>query len=171
MLRSTPPDPGETLTARAVGGDAAEVGVLDTRAGFKPLDLLFGPATSPSVQLFRYTLVGGTAFVVDFSALTALVSIAGLHYLAAAAIAFLGGLLTNYALSVMWVFPERRVKSPLAEFGIFAGIGVLGLGINELTMWLLTSLAGLDYRASKLAAAVVVYVWNFTARKRALFEG
>ena len=134
------------------------------------LDSLFRNKTNSTlVQLFRYTLFGGGAFLVDFGALFALTEGAGLHYLVSAAIAFCLGLLTNYGLSVIWVFPRRRLRSRWAEFGVFGLIGLIGLGFNELIMWGLTEKVGFHYLLSKIASAVCVYLWNFFARKVTLF--
>src|SRR5579884_2028883 len=102
----------------------------------KLASLVVGETDRAAVQLFRYALVGGLAFVVDFGTLFVLKEYAGLPYLWAAAVSFLFGLSTNYALSVTWVFDKRAVKNRQVEFVIFALLGVLGLGLNELTMFL-----------------------------------
>jgi len=141
---------------------------MDLRATFR---LLFrDPTDHTLVQLFRYTFVGGIAFVVDFGALFAFTEFAGVHYLGSAALAFVLGLTTNYMLSLLWVFRHRRLKNPTAEFLVFAGIGVVGLGLNEAIMWALTELAGVHYLGSKLASTFLVYLWNFFARKYTLFQ-
>lgn len=135
------------------------------------LDALFRDKTdSTLVQLIRYTFVGGIAFLVDFGTLYALTEGAGLHYLVSAALSFGLGLLTNYGLSVAWVFQRRRLRSRWAEFGVFGLIGLVGLGFNEVTIWLLTEKLGLHYLMSKIASTVCVYLWNFFARKFALFS-
>jgi putative flippase GtrA len=135
------------------------------------LEALFRNQTdSTLVQLFRYTFVGGLAFLVDFGALYALTEGAGLHYLVSAALSFGLGLLTNYGLSVAWVFPRRRLRSRWAEFGLFGLIGLVGLGFNEVAIWLLTEKLGLHYLMSKIASTGGVYLWNFFARKLALFS-
>jgi putative flippase GtrA len=137
----------------------------------KRLDaLLRGSTDDTAIQLMRYTVVGGLAFAVDFGTLFVLTEAAGLHYLVSAALAFLLGLSTNYALSVTWVFPRRRLRSRWVEFGIFGAIGLVGLGMNEFVMWVLTDKLGVHYLGSKAASAVVVYLWNFFARKHTLFN-
>jgi putative flippase GtrA len=120
------------------------------------------------VQLFRYTLVGGLAFLVDFGSLAALKELVGLPSLVAASLAFLLGLTTNYLLCLAWVFKQRKLSSPVAEFLIFAGVGVVGLGINAGVIWALEGPIGLYY--SKLVSTVVVYLWNFFARRLTLFR-
>jgi putative flippase GtrA len=132
--------------------------------------LFVGPIDSTLQQVFRYTLVGGLAFLVDYGSLLLLKEIAGVHYLWAAAIAFTFGVVTNYCLSIKWVFDKRTIHSQKIEFLIFAILGILGLGINELVMFALTSGAGLHYLGSKLISTVVTFGWNFISRKILLFS-
>lgn len=122
------------------------------------------------VQLFRYTFVGGTAFLLDFTALFLLTRYLGIHYLISAGLAFTLGLVTNYVLSVTWVFSIHRLDSRVAEFGVFALIGFVGLAMNEMFMWLFTEKVGLHYLVSKIASTFFVYLWNFFARRFLLFQ-
>lgn len=121
-------------------------------------------------QLFRYTFVGGFAFIVDFSALYVFTEFLHVHYLISAAIGFILGLLVNYALSIIWVFNKRTVKSRLAEATLFAVIGLIGLGLNELFIWFFTEQSHLHYQVSKVISTAIIYFWNFFARKLALFK-
>jgi putative flippase GtrA len=133
-------------------------------------DLLFRRETdSTLIQLFRYLWVAGVAFVVDFSTLFLLTHFAGLHYLASAAIAFLLGLVTNYTLSIRWVFNRRARSDKRAEFVVFALVGAAGLGLNELFLWIFTDLASLHYLISKLISTGLVFFFNFFVRKALLF--
>ncbi|HOI08510.1 MAG TPA: GtrA family protein [Deltaproteobacteria bacterium] len=132
--------------------------------------LLVGKTDSTLVQLFRYTFVGGFAFLVDFCSLFALTEFAHLHYLVSAAVAFLFGLATNYALSIVWVFNKRSMGSAWFEFLVFSSIGVIGLGLNELLIWFFTARIGFHYLVSKIVSTVAVYCWNFFARKYTLFS-
>ncbi|HNY15391.1 MAG TPA: GtrA family protein [Bacteroidales bacterium] len=121
-------------------------------------------------QLIRYTFVGGFAFIVDFGTLFLLTEYLYLHYLVSAAIAFILGLVTNYFLSIGWVFTRHTVSDKRIEFIVFALIGLVGLGLNELFLWLFTDLAGMYYLISKILTAVLVYLWNFFVRKLILFN-
>lgn len=122
------------------------------------------------IQLFRYTLVGGLAFIVDFGLLFVFTDIFGIYYLISAALAFLSGLTTNYILSIVWVFNKRRLRNRSVEFGIFGLIGIVGLGFNELFIWFFTEQVHLHYLMSKIIATGVVYIWNFSVRKFMLFR-
>jgi len=122
------------------------------------------------VQFFRYFWVGGVAAIADIGVFTALTKVFHLHYLLSNLVGFLVGLLTNYSLSVLWVFSKRTVKSGAAEFGVFAAIGVLGLGLNELILYIVHGRLHYDVILSKVFATGVVFVWNFLGRKLLLFR-
>ncbi|MBI5644470.1 GtrA family protein [Candidatus Kaiserbacteria bacterium] len=143
-------------------------------------DIVTSPeaATTPSVEalgsntfheFIRYFVASGAALILDTGLLWLLTSVFNVPYLISGAISFLVGLTSVYVLSIIWVFEHRAVRSPSAEFLIFCLIGAIGLGINEIMLWLFTSLFGFYYLVSKLASVVVVFSWNFFARKFLLF--
>ena len=121
------------------------------------------------IQFFRYFFVGGFAFIVDFGLLYILTEFVHFHYLLSASLSFFAGLILNYFLSTIWVFNKSKIKSKSAEFFIFAAIGLIGLGLNALFMWIFTDLLVLYYLISKIITTMLVYFWNFFARKFILF--
>ena len=133
------------------------------------MNIFRGKTDNTLLQLFRYTFVGGFAFIVDFGLLYLLTEYANCHYLASAAIAFIAGLVVNYVLSKLWVFDKSSYTSRMAEFLMFALIGVIGLGFTELLMWLFTDIIGAYYIVSKILTTALVYFWNFFARKFFIF--
>ena len=133
--------------------------------------LLKGRSGDVRIQLFRYLVSGGTAFIVDAGLLALLTELFGEEKLLLwTAIAFSAGLLITYLFSILWVFDNRSMKSRAAEAGVFALIGVSGLGLTELLMWLLAGKAGLHYLVSKIVTTVIVFFWNFAAKKILLFR-
>jgi putative flippase GtrA len=92
------------------------------------------------------------------------------NYLLSASIGFLFGLIVNYILSIKWVFNERAFENKSLEFFIFTLIGLIGLGINQFLIWLLTDVFLLYFMVSKIITASIVYFWNFFARKFLLFN-
>ncbi|MDR0940177.1 MAG: GtrA family protein [Mediterranea sp.] len=122
------------------------------------------------LQLMRYTFVGGLAFVVDFGLLYILTEYGHVYYVVSASVSFVVGLLVNYALSVSWVFGERGSGYKGQEFLFFSLIGLVGMGMNSFLLWFITSRLGMYYMASKVVVAVMVYAWNFLARKYLLFS-
>lgn len=133
------------------------------------IDSLFRKKTTNTfIQFFRYIFVGGFAFLVDAFVLWLCEKF--VHYMIAAAIAFVVGLAANYLLSIFFVFSEsKQVKNKAAEFIAYAVIGVIGLGLTEVIMYLLTDICGLYFLMSKIIAAAIVLAWNFVARKKTLY--
>ena len=130
-----------------------------------------GPSGDLRVQAFRYLISGGTAFLVDTALLTLLTELFGReHLLLWTAVAFATGLLITYLFSILWVFDNRSMKSRTAEVSVFVLIGIIGLGLTELLMWILAQKAGLHYLLSKIVTTVLVFVWNFAAKKLLLFR-
>lgn len=132
-------------------------------------ELIAGQASNTFIQFLRYSCVGGIAFVIDFGSLYILTEYAGFYYIVSATISFLLGLVINYVLSTIWVFAESRFNKRLAEFLIFAIIGLIGLGLNNLFLYIFTDKLNLYYMVSKLITAALVMLWNFFARKIILF--
>lgn len=118
----------------------------------------------------RYGAVGAIALAGDVGTLVFLTENVGVYYLWSAAIAFCVGVAIHYTFSVLWVFRVRRVENRLLEFAIFGVIGLVGLLLTQLTMWTLTEQFQIPYLVSKGASAGLVFLWNFFARKMALFS-
>jgi putative flippase GtrA len=127
-------------------------------------------SASAVVQFLRYGVAGGAAFAVDLLALYVLVAHAGLHYLLAASLAYLLGIVCHYFLAVRWVFDFRRLAHWQLEFALYAAVGIAGLGLNVLVIGVLVERAGLDYLAAKLVAGALIVFFNFGARKLLLFS-
>jgi len=123
------------------------------------------------IQLFRYIIVGGFAFFIDFGLLIFLTETLNIHYLTSAAISFIAGLGLNYFLSIKWIFQNRKCQNKLNELFFFSVIGVIGLIINEIVLWLFSgTILTFHYTISKVISTAIVFIWNFTARKYLLFN-
>lgn len=121
-------------------------------------------------EFIRYGFASATALSVDAGLIWFMTDFAGIPYLLSGGISFVVGLLVVYFLSVYWVFAKRAVQSRAAEFLIFTIIGLIGLGFNEAILYLGTSIFGFYYLISKIASVIVVFTWNFAARKWLLFR-
>lgn len=124
-------------------------------------------------QAVRYIVTGGLAFVLDFGLFFACYHFLEWHYLVANLVGLLAGLTLNYLMSVGWVFSacNRNLGGHrLGEVLVFSVIGFLGVGLNQLLMFVMVDLLEFYASASKIVAAAVVLVWNFGARKFSLFR-
>jgi len=123
------------------------------------------------VQIFRFSVVGVIAFVIDYGLLILLTQVFQVNYLISATISFTVAVIFNYLASMRYVFRHKEGMSKRREFIIFVVLSVIGLGINDLLMWLGVSILGVDYRIIKIVATVVVMAWNFITRKIFLDAG
>lgn len=132
------------------------------------------PRKSLAGQFLRYLVTGGLAFVVDFGLFALCLYVCGWHYLLANLVGLVAGLVLNYAMSIVWVFTacnRTLEKQKTVEFILFALVGIAGVGINQLLMYLMVDGLSLNEMLSKMVAAVLVLMWNFGARKLMLFRG
>lgn len=122
--------------------------------------------TTQFIKYFGAALIG---YVFDIGVLLILKEVFQLHYLISATAGFIIGLIIVYILSSRFVFGSSKIESKYNEFILFAVIGVVGLGLLNLLMWIMTDMTHLHYIVSKLLATIIVYLWNFLAR-RALYH-
>lgn len=118
-----------------------------------------------SGQFLRYAIAAGAGYFFDIITLFLLHEIFGVHYLIAAATGFVIGLVVLYVLTKLFVFGDSKIKSKALEFALFTIIGVIGLIILSISMWILTGLIEINYLLSKIISTVFVYTWNFLARR------
>ncbi len=119
-------------------------------------------------EFVRYFACSALALALD-AGLFGLGLYAGLSYSVAAAIGFIAGLVLAYFLSVRFVFGERRLADERAEFVVFACIGLAGLMLTELLLWLMIGQRDWHPAVAKLISAGVVFGFNFGSRKVLLF--
>lgn len=143
-------------------------------------------------EFLRYVVVGGIAFVVDFSIFALFRELVFKGDSTAAitvstAAGFIGGLAVNYILSMLMVFrteKQQKQGKNVRAVVVFAIIGIIGLGLTELLQWLgetqlLQSsigknmdemIKGYGVYALKIVVAGIVLVWNYVGRKIFVFK-
>lgn len=119
----------------------------------------------------KFGIVGVIAFVIDYGLMVLLTELCGVDYLLSATISFTVSVVFNYVASMRYVFTHKEGMSRRREFIIFIVLSVIGLGLNDVFMWLGTGVLQVDYRITKLVATAIVMVWNFVTRKMFLDAG
>ena len=115
-------------------------------------------------QILKFGVVGFLAFLIDYCLLFVLTEYCHVYYLISSVISFIVSLVFNYILSIKWVFDVTK-KQTYKEVIIFTILSVMGLGINQLIMYLGVDKFNIHYMIVKLGATFVVMVWNFITRK------
>lgn len=120
--------------------------------------------------LARYFVVSLLALAVDTGTLSACLRLLHLSLAWSATFGFTTGALVAYLLSIYWVFRERAFAgAPAVEFLTFVAIGIAGLGITQVVLWLGVTELGWMPELVKLSAAGVTFAFNYIARKSLLF--
>ncbi|MBE6558138.1 MAG: GtrA family protein [Ruminococcaceae bacterium] len=137
--------------------------------------IFLDPTDNGFLQFFRYLFVGGIATVVDvlfsFICKYALVQLTDIQeqivYIISTTVGFTGGLTTNFLLSRAFVFgtKEARAKTKVGEFMGHFIVGAIGLGLSHLIIWSGTTYIFNSYEIFRLVAIVIVFIWNYLARK------
>ena len=115
-------------------------------------------------QILKFGVVGVIAFLIDYGLLYILTEYANIYYLISSIISFTVSLIFNYILSIKWVFDVTK-KQTYKEVFVFVVLSVIGLGINQLVMYLGSDIMYIYYMLTKLVATVIVMIWNFITRK------
>lgn len=131
----------------------------------KIFKLFFEKTSDTKIQFFRYLFVGGFAAVVNIGSLNLFTEVFNIYFLYSNVMGFILGLLVNYVLSRFLIFSKEKTNKEFLEFVIYALIGIIGLGLDTLFMWIGTSLIGIYYMLTKIISTGIVFIWNFLARK------
>ena len=68
------------------------------------------------IQIFKFGIVGGIAFIIDYLSLIICKEVFHLNTLLSAAIAFTISVIYNYIASVKWVFDVNKEKNEKTNF-------------------------------------------------------
>lgn len=123
-----------------------------------------------ATDLFRYFAASLLALAADTATFSVSLRLLHLPLALAATAGFVLGAAIAYLLSIRWVFRERTLaRHPALEFLTFAAIGVAGLGVTQLVLWIGVTELRLLPEAVKLGAAVITFAFNYLVRKALLF--
>lgn len=122
-------------------------------------------------QFAKFGVVGVIAFIIDYGLLVALTELVGINYLVSATISFTVSVIFNYIASMRYVFKHKDGMSRRKEFIIFIVLSVIGLGINDLLMYIGTTIISVSYLIVKIVVTAIVMVYNFITRKIFLDAG
>lgn len=133
------------------------------------MDFVVRKTDNSYLQFAKYFFASGIALVVDMATLFVLTEYFHIYYLLSATISFLFGIAITYVLSKLYIFSKTNINNKAAEFSVFLIIGIIGLLLNNLFLYVFTEYFGVYYMFSKCFAVIVTYLWNFFARKKFIF--
>lgn len=116
-------------------------------------------------QLFRFGLVGGICFLIDYSILYICTDIFKIHYLISSVISFTISTIFNYILSIKWVFNLKENRNSKKDFVNFIVFSIIGLILNQIIMWFGVDILNIYYMITKIISTCIVMCFNFITRK------
>ena len=121
-------------------------------------------------QIIKFGIVGIIAFCIDYGIFLVLTYAFNVNYLIAGAVAFIVSTIFNYSASMRYVFQGKETQTAMQQFTIFVVLSVLGLGLNQVFLWIFVDMCHIAEWLSKLIATALVMVYNFITRKIFLEE-
>lgn len=117
--------------------------------------------------------MGGFAFLLDAATLFIskeflLPETADISLYIAVTMGFIVGFISNYILSFIFVFTaaEQRQKSKSVQTMVgFLFVGIIGLLLNWLGMYICVNVLGFCYMFAKIIIAGIVLIWNYFGKK------
>ncbi|MDR2906368.1 MAG: GtrA family protein [Bacteroidales bacterium] len=112
------------------------------------------------IKLFKFCVVGFSGVIVDFGATWLLKEKAKVNKYIANSTGFILAATSNYFLNRVWTF-ESQSREIATEYASFFAIALIGLGLNNLIIWILSDKLKWNFYLSKLVAIGIVTLWNF----------
>ena len=70
-------------------------------------------------------------------------------------------------LCVVYVFKGVK-KQNRKQATLVIGSSIIGLGLNQIRMWLFVELVGMYYMLAKIFATVIVTIWTYVMKRHAV---
>ena len=121
------------------------------------------------LKFIKFGVVGCSGMIVDFGVTYLLKEKAKLNKFLSNSAGFVLAATNNYIWNRLWTFHSKNEDIPVEYLSFFI-ISLIGLGINNLTIYLLADRLKWNFYFSKLCATAVVMVWNFTMNMLVTFN-
>jgi putative flippase GtrA len=112
------------------------------------------------LKFVKFCVVGLSGMVIDFGVTWSLKEKIKINAYLANSCGFILAASSNYILNRIWAF-ESHNEAIVIEYISFFTIALVGLGLNNLILWLFTSKLKINFYLSKLFAIGFVTLWNF----------
>ena len=115
-------------------------------------------------QIFKFGIVGGLAFVIDYGVFTLLTQVFNIHYLISSILSFSISVIFNYIMSIKWVFDVTKKQTP-KDFTVFIVLSIIGLILNSIIMYVSVDIISIHELIAKIIDTAIVMIYNFITRK------
>lgn len=112
------------------------------------------------IKFLKFCVVGFSGMVVDFGVTWLCKERLKWNKYLSNSLGFILAATNNYLWNRLWTFQSTSRQIPV-EYGKFLLISIIGLGINNLTIYILHDKLKLNFYLAKLLAIGIVTIWNF----------
>lgn len=119
-------------------------------------------------RFLGYSLIGVVGVTLDFVSFLLLTQFLGVNYLIANSVSTSLGITNNFFLNAFLNFSVR--DQLLKRFAIFYSVGILGLAISSLLLYVLIDLADLSSLIAKLITTPIVTLVQFNLNRHYSFR-
>ena len=113
------------------------------------------------MRFIRFGIVGASGMIADFGVTWLCKEKLRWNKYVSNSLGFILAASNNYFWNRLWTFHSESVEI-VREYSTFVLIALVGLGLNNLIIWLLHEKAQLNFYLSKLIAIGCVMIWNFS---------
>lgn len=112
------------------------------------------------LKIIKFGITGSAGMVIDFGATWICKEKLKWNKYLSNSIGFVLAVINNYIINRNWTFKSNNPQWQ-SEFEKFFLFSVIGLLLNNIFVWLFHQKLKWNFYAAKLAATVIVFIWNF----------
>ena len=120
-------------------------------------------------NIFKYIIVGGIAFIADFSFFYFAINFIKINYFFAGLYSFIVGVFVNYVLARKFVFYNYlNLKKSKEIFGVYLISGIRLL-IHQFSIYFFVDIINSNLYMAKIITSFIVLIWNYNIRRKYLY--
>ncbi len=119
-------------------------------------------------ELIKYCIIGCSGALLDFIVYTILLKAFGMNYLRANALSVTAGITNNFFLNAYLNF--KVTDNMFKRFISFYLVGILGLLISEILLYLLVDIMSMNSIIAKIITIFVITIVQFILNKTITFK-
>ena len=132
-------------------------------------DGLHNPFSVFKYSFFRYLLIGGTTFVLDFGIFNFLSVMLDVKPIVANLTSTFLSLFYNFSMSNFWTFKLGKVQQ-MKKLSRYAVLAVINYIFGNLAMYFFIEDTTLNHNLAKAIITMMIVSWNFVLYKKWVFK-
>jgi putative flippase GtrA len=125
---------------------------------------------SDRYRVVRYFIIGAVSAAMEFALFAILIKSFGVRWYYANVASFTIVALVHYVLSIRFVFESGSRFAKHQEILLAFLASCVGLLVNQLALYVLVALLGLNVLIAKIGAIGTTFFWNYIARQSFIFR-